>query len=215
MKKSQLKQLIREILSEEYPKNFSMEEFNKIPSYRGKIQYVQSLLQRISSGSSRIVYKIDDEKVLKLAKNKKGLAQNEVEGTPDYMRDSLGIFAKVFSVDENNFYWIEMELAKKVSKSRFKELTGFTIEEMDLLMRYLYARSKNRVVNLDPKLKERAFKEDSYYLNIEDFVANFNFNPMDFTRLNSFGEVSRDGEPTIVIIDYGLSNDVWATYYGK
>ena len=66
-----------ENMDEAYPTSFNIEEFKQLKSFNQRIQYCEQHLQRISSGSSRIVYKIDDEKVLKLAKNKKGLAQNE------------------------------------------------------------------------------------------------------------------------------------------
>ena len=76
-----------ENVDEAYPASFNMEEFKNMKSFNQRIQYCEQNLQRISSGSSRIVYRIDDEKVLKLAKNKKGLAQNEAEvdfGTESY-----------------------------------------------------------------------------------------------------------------------------------
>lgn len=58
-----------------YPETFNMEEFKSISRFASRIKYCETHLQRISSGSGRIVYKIDDEKVLKLAKNPKGVAQ--------------------------------------------------------------------------------------------------------------------------------------------
>ena len=60
-----------------YPVSFNMAEFKTLTTFSERIRYCQTRLQRISSGSARIVYKIDNEKVLKLAKNRKGIAQNE------------------------------------------------------------------------------------------------------------------------------------------
>lgn len=62
-----------------YPIDFNFNNLLALPSYTKRVNYVEEKLQRISSGSSRIVYKIDEEKVLKVAKNKKGLSQNIVE----------------------------------------------------------------------------------------------------------------------------------------
>ena len=87
---NQLKRLVKLTLSEdytsvqrdieeEYPISWNVEEFSKLKSFNQRIQYCEKNLTRISSGSSRIAYKIDDTKVLKLAKNKKGIAQNNVE----------------------------------------------------------------------------------------------------------------------------------------
>ena len=56
-----------------YPVSFNMDEFKMLKTFAARIKYCQAKLQRISSGSSRIVYKIDNEKVLKLAKTVKEL----------------------------------------------------------------------------------------------------------------------------------------------
>jgi hypothetical protein len=55
-----------------YPTNFSLEEFSQIRSFKGRVDYCEQRLQRLGSGSSRIAYKVDDEKCLKIAKNQKG-----------------------------------------------------------------------------------------------------------------------------------------------
>lgn len=62
-----------------YPTSFNFVEFNNIGSFAGKKRYCDERLQKLSSGSARIIYKVDEEKVLKLAKNAKGLAQNQEE----------------------------------------------------------------------------------------------------------------------------------------
>ena len=63
---------------EEFKQNF-LPEFLKIKSFAGKMKFANQYLTRIGSGSGRIVYDIDGKKVLKLAKNPKGVAQNEME----------------------------------------------------------------------------------------------------------------------------------------
>ena len=72
-------EVIESYLEEDYPSNFNLEEFSKLTSFNKRIQYCQERLKRISSGSSRIVYMVDDTKVLKIARNQKGLGQNEIE----------------------------------------------------------------------------------------------------------------------------------------
>ncbi len=37
----------------------------------------------------------------------------------------------------------------------------------------------------------------------------------DLDRLSTYGLVKRDGHDTIVIIDFGLSGDVYSTYYDR
>ena len=67
-----------------YPVSFNMAEFKTLTTFAERIRYCQTRLQSISSGSARIVYKIGNEKVLKLAKSRKGIAQNEAEGGDYY-----------------------------------------------------------------------------------------------------------------------------------
>jgi hypothetical protein len=60
---------------------------------------------------------IDNQKVIKIAKNKKGLAQNSVEAEA-YIQN-YDIVARVFDTDRNDF-WVEMELAKKSGQRDLK-----------------------------------------------------------------------------------------------
>lgn len=68
--------------------------------------------------------------VLKIAKNKKGLAQNRIEA--DRGIQQYGIVARVFDFDDDNSFpfWVEMELAIPLSKNkkRFEQLVGCTAE---------------------------------------------------------------------------------------
>lgn len=57
-----------------YPTNFNLNEFSQISTFIGRKKYCDERLQKIGAGSSRIVYRVDDEKVLKIAKNKKRIS---------------------------------------------------------------------------------------------------------------------------------------------
>jgi hypothetical protein len=48
---------------------------DNIKSFSGKIKFADQNLSKIGSGTGRAVYDIDGTKVLKLAKNPKGVAQ--------------------------------------------------------------------------------------------------------------------------------------------
>lgn len=200
-------------LQEAYPQNFSFEEFNNIRSYNGKLKYTNERLKKLSSGSSRVVYQVDDEKVLKIAKNKKGLAQNETEA--DWSKDAYDVTAKVFETSPD-FFWVEMELAKKLTPTRFKQLTNISIPDMQTAMRVLRERMRP-IRNLAPaKLSPEAEKElyeNEFYLDIERFIADYDMETGDFGRLNSYGEVIRDGQPKVVLVDFGVTQQTWNDYY--
>ena len=208
-------------LNEEYPSTWNLETFKSLKSFKERIKYCNDTLIRLASGSSRIAYKVDDDKVLKLAKNRKGIAQNSVENDR-FVQQSYGdIVAKVFDVDENDL-WLEMELAKKLTPDRFKQLLGFSIKSLDYylvawniehdgLKGYStpeYFRSKI------PPEELSVINESEFINQLTDLLGNMKMPVGDFGRLSSYGECIRNGKSTVVIIDMGLSKQVAADFYG-
>lgn len=217
LRESLVYSIIENYLEEDYPTNFNLEEFSKLTSYNKRIQYCQERLKRISSGSSRIVYMVDDTKVLKIAKNKKGLAQNDIEATYSNYDDIDDIVAKVFAYD-NNDLWVEMELAKKVTLAIFKQIVGYSFED------YCGAIS-NHYYDMNPK-KQRGMRrfdisqemvdemyDNEFIYSIFSFLGSYEAPVGDLLRLNTYGLVKRNGQDTIVIIDYGIDSEVYDTYY--
>lgn len=203
-----------------YPVSFNIDEFKTLTTFAARIRYCQTRLQRISSGSSRIVYKIDDKKVLKLAKNRKGIAQNKAEGG-DYYKNTIGCFAEIYDVD-NNYLWIEMQLARKAKLSDFKHLTGYNFDVMcqwiyNCRSRYSrgggYDKSYDRIFNSEEF--EEGLENYSIFADVQEYLCNYQLDSVgDLTRLSSWGVVNDEyGQEELVIIDSGLSDDVWADYY--
>ncbi len=207
--------LIESLLDEDYPSSFNMEHFNTLRSFSQRINYCESNLQRISSGSSRIVYKIDETKVLKLSKNQKGLAQTEVEiewGNDKYFSN---ILAEVFHYNDDNL-WVEMELARKVSKADFQRIVGCDIYEMGKYLHNQYAKN-NPSRRMQPWSQDQAIVEEMYENEFVGSIMGFMFNidapAGDFSKLSTYGLVKREGHETIVMIDYGLTSKVYDNYY--
>jgi hypothetical protein len=208
-----LKKRLNQLVGEDYPASFNMEEFKKLNSFASRVRYCEQHLQRISSGSSRIVYKIDEEKVLKLAKNKKGLAQNETEigMSKDFYFNHL--FAHVFDFHQDDL-WLEMELAKKVSPSTFRQIIGFDIKDLyTYLFKQWNENNGRKMGDTLPPEKKEMFSESQFAQDMLELVMNYDTNPGDFGRLSSYGLVTRNGQPDIVLIDYGLTGAVYDSYY--
>lgn len=207
--------LVESLLDEDYPSSFNMEHFNSLRNFSQRINYCEANLQRISSGSSRIVYKIDETKVLKLSKNKKGLAQTETEikwGGDSYYDN---ILAEIFAYDDENL-WVEMELARKVSKSDFQRIVGCDIVEMGtyLYNQYVINKPYKKLPKWgqDPAIVQE-LDENEFVGNILDFMFTVDVPAGDFATLSTYGLVKRGGQDDIVIIDYGLTGDVYDNYY--
>lgn len=228
---SQIKHIIKENMNNElanYPQSFNMDTFKSLNSYNKKIKYCNDNLQRIASGSSRVVYKIDNVTVLKLAKNKKGLAQNEAE---TQYRDDIyapDIFAEVYDNDEN-FYWIEMQLARKAKPTDFKRITGYNFETFTYFVLYSarqYLPRKKYGFSIPPEYEElfdsEEFKNmvwenpDSVFYQINEYLTSYQIHVYgDIQRISSWGVVKdkQDGTDKLVLIDYGLTDDIYENYY--
>jgi len=204
----------RSNLLEDYPTSFDMEYFKTLNSFSDRIKYCEQNLQRISSGSSRIVYKIDDEKVLKLAKNKKGLAQNETEALYSSYKDLDYVLARVYDYSED-YLWIEMELARKITSSDFKRITGFSFEDFAVAVHNYGINSGNGVgfeKEIDKSVLESMW-EDEFVFEIFQYIGNYGVPSGDLTKKSTYGIVKGDGDERVVIIDYGLTSDVYDSYY--
>ena len=82
LSESDLKDIIKDtanaIISEmAYPASFNMEEFKSLKSFAKRMEYCKSRLPRLGAGSSRVVFRVDDDKVLKLAKKRKSGIKKE------------------------------------------------------------------------------------------------------------------------------------------
>jgi hypothetical protein len=209
--------LIKKDIEEEYPAAWNVEEFKNLKSFNQRVQYCERNLTRISSGSSRIVYKIDDTKVLKLAKNKKGLAQNEVEimHSQDYMLDD--IVAEVFNYDENNL-WLEMELARKLTPSLFYKVVGFTFNDyVDAIKHHSdELKPKGSYFKTPAPDNYQEMWENDFISRMFDMMGSYeNIEFGDLAAASTYGVVKRDGEDTVVMVDYGLTVEVLNTYYKR
>jgi hypothetical protein len=188
-----------------YPVEFDFEEFMQIKSYTGRIKYAQQrLLDKVGAGSGRAVFRIDDEKVMKIALDQVGVAQNEAEG--EEYKQNYDVLARVFDVD-HEYTWIEMELAKRISPSRFKQLVGV---DLDTLMLWL----SSTLVRYDKNAPDLG--ENEFAGNLQSFAGDYQYRvPGDFQKINSYGEVLRDGQPTVVLVDFGFSRASEKLYTAK
>ena len=95
-------------------------------SYKDKIAYCREWLgEDIGKGSSRMVFQMDDETVLKLAINKKGLAQNREEYSLSKDGYIGHFFPKVYNgSDEDNFLWIVSEYVLPATEEDFQQILG-------------------------------------------------------------------------------------------
>jgi len=199
----QTQDVINEVI-DTYNPNFNIDEFNKLTSFNSRKKYCDSVLQRIGTGSSRITYNLNPTTVLKLAWNKKGLTQNEVEAATkeDYYLHNSGILAKVYDYSDD-YQWVISEKAFKLTPKIFKEITGVSFET--------YKHYINDYFNLSDD--EEYLHDNEFLYGVNDLIRNYNMMPNDFLHLPNLGYVIRDNEKEVVIIDYGFNNKVYTNHY--
>jgi len=193
-----------------------LSELLKINSFAGRIKFADGNLQRIGSGSGRIVYDIDGQKVLKLAKNPKGVAQNGAEMDTGRYQDTQHIVTIVYESADDNA-WIISEKAKKVTERRIKELTGIpSLSDLYYFLSNYESQAKGRrpIHRQDQELTD-FFWENEFATQIGDLIANYSQHAGDMGRPSTYGEVLRDGQPSIVLTDYGLSDEVYSSHYER
>ena len=213
-----LKNIIKEMA---YPSSFNFDEFRNCRSFAERVRYCEQRLQRVSSGSSRIVYQIDNEKVLKLAKNQKGIAQNQVEirlGTEPYYT----CFAEIYEYDEQGL-WVEMELCKKAKKSDFKAIYGVPFESLCCMIYDQSDNFKNIRNAFNPYSQYREIVQEIWdgeetdlqmlFTSIQEYIGCEMLESIgDLCRLSSWG-INSEGH--FILIDYGLDDDVANNYYRR
>lgn len=205
------------MLQEAADEHFSLEELSAIQSFRGRFNYcTQHLGKHIGKGSSRATFQIDDEKVLKLAWNNKGMGQNITE----MQTYTASIFPNVYDYDENG-KWIISEFVLPAKSQDFKHCFGMTFQQF---ASFISASGKyrfgGRYWNAMPENEWISYLENNEELSeFDEYIGNYgnhSFTPVgDMTRLCNYGLTHRNGEATIVLLDSGLSEDVWNTYYQR
>jgi hypothetical protein len=181
-----------------------LKELSELDTFSARKECAENNLERLSSGSSRIVYSTGEGTVIKLASNKKGIDQNGVEAN---IKGDSKFINKPTKHDRNN-YWIEAPEAKKISEKMFEELTGIDFETfgeaIDYELRSISGNTnKEKPKGLDKAKKMGMFKELVKIAKDNDLLGG------DISRISSFGE--RDGHP--VLLDLGLNKTVFSKDY--
>jgi hypothetical protein len=175
-----------------------------LETYTARKEYAERNLEHLSSGSSRIVYLTPNKTILKLAKNDKGIAQNEAEANPKMKSRFLN---EILSHADNHS-WIETHYLEKITVKDFEEMTGLKFEDFGESIRY---GLKNVSQNTDLEKPENFSKveKSDIYKELHRIGEEFKLMPGDLARISSWG--TKDNRP--VLIDAGLTAGVFKDYY--
>lgn len=226
------KQFINEV---PLPPDWDPEQLNLRQTFRNRIKYAVSKAQRIGAGSSRVAFIIPYEgrnTVLKVAKNLKGLAQNEAEiqVLDDNYVGKLPIVIPLIDYDKENKrpVWIQTEMANQIGLAplvqmlRAPSLWFLT----DSVMSRLSLPKTPEYLNTPAKIKEKYFNKqmwtqggnpteqsfeifNEYVDKLAELKDSSDIELGDLQVNSNWGQYM--GRP--VVIDLGLSSEVWGKYY--
>lgn len=209
---------------------FSFDTLKNIRSFKGRIAYcVKELGNNIGGGTSRKVFEINEETVLKLAINGKGIAQNEQEASimNDYVKSSYSLFPKVYdSSDIDNYFFIVSENVLPAIKGDFKKVTGFnwnTVCRFIITVHnsYCYPNEKIYVNNeLSGDEMDQILDYDSensgFFNEFQSYLGDYQVKEVgDFLRVANWGMTLRNGDPYMVILDDGLTTEIFNKFYRR
>lgn len=182
----------------------------KFESFKELVDYADTKAKRVGSGSSRIAFNIkhnNEETILKVAKNTKGIEQNKAE--IEYMLDDevkeMGIIIPIIDYDEESFHWIHTKKAKPIKIEDFVSNCGGTLAEVISYIKYFMKESgasipKSLVKRLDVNSSLVNHMKTLY--DIDKIVLN------DLIHIENWGLYKN--KP--VIIDIGLTSDTIHLY---
>lgn len=207
-------------------------EFNSIRSVGGRIKYLKERgFKSIGQGSSRGVFLINNQKVLKLATNYKGIAQNQVEFANLRKSDRYGIFPKAYDKAPDDS-WIEVEHVRILkSMDEVAEKFGLTYGEFKQYIYLLLDEGEDKI-----RLQLREYKDeirmqklmpgDYIYARAEEYekilsnrkiltlVRTLKEINMPFNELRHNAEQwGIGGDGRIVIADSGFTMEVYNKLY--
>jgi len=210
-----LSQLFETPIPDEWDKSV----FNERIPFTQRVKYAKERATQIGTGSSRIAFVIKyngRDTVLKVAKNKKGIAQNEYESSmlEDYLLSDYKILIPLIDYDEENNSptWIHTELATKAKQSDFKRKYGHSLDDIIDFVE-LYTGKGSRFRYSRGQSAEETFPEidpeDPLIDGLIFLVGNYDFEASDLRRVANWGLYKGN----LVIIDVGSSREVIKTYY--
>lgn len=199
-----------------------LQQLSALSSFVARVRFCESNWAKIKAGTARIAYDYNSDLIIKLAKNEKGLQQNRTESDGFIQSNYKDIVANVMDSDPDN-KWMVVEKAYKITPTEFKAMVGISIDELCKYLKYRIENIKpyvekswdelvdeeNQVTYTFPN--EEQLEENHFIKELIDMMANFKMPVGDLCRISSFGK----SKGRCVVVDYGLTQDIWEQYYKR
>lgn len=196
-------------------KEFDLEYLKQMDELTQVIVYVEKTLgqRKIGQGQGRSVYRLDDGRVLKVAKNSGGIGQNEAEVTVCKTPATADIFPGIFESDPK-FTWIVAEEAQPMTRIKFEGLTGVSWSEFISALGGAFTKALGNASSGELRHYQQMFDKhfgNKFFRRVVNLVKDCKYEPGDLAKLDSWGIVKN--RP--VIIDSGFTEAVNQAHYQR
>lgn len=196
------------------PRSWDSLIFDSSVPFSKRVAYAKERAKQIGSGSSRIAFEINykgQPTILKIAKNRKGLIQNEVESRAleDWYLNKLGLFIPIIDYDQQNDppQWIHTRKAQKATNNDFVRYAGADLQNV---IKFALNLSGIEPTQYKVVSKKPLNPDNPLIAGLADFFGNYPHIPWrEFQSLRNWGVYKR--RP--VIIDMGWDKSVRDFYY--
>src|SRR5574343_75366 len=188
---------------------FDVKTFKRLPSFAARVKYAKSKLPQLGTGSSRTAFDLGGDKVLKLAKNAKGIAQNGVES--DGYVQSSGVVAKVYDSDPEDL-WVICDKVDKVTPKEFGSLLGIPFDfYCKAIMTYDTEAHGGRGPKYLTHEQMQPLWDNEFVCGIFDLMGSMELLGGDLSRIGSYGKCRGD----LLLRDAGYTKTVHNEHYNK
>lgn len=179
--------------------NEALKEISNMFKFDSRIELANENWDELGEGSSRIIFKMSDSLILKLAKNDAGIDQNKSE-----MSMRAPCLNNVLAGDLEG-KWIISRFTETMSEDAFKDAVGISFKTF---MAALYFHWNNEKHEGKPNDYDD-IKEHPLFKCLSGLVDSKDLQIGDCSKTSSWGML--DGKP--LLRDFGLTKDVFIDHY--
>ena len=182
--------------SSSFGSKFDIRKFKSLKDIKEMNAYANSFLQKLGQGSSRAAYIFSSSKVLKIAINKKGIAQNKTEMDVFTNPQTKPMISKIVDYDPE-YTWLLADSVREFKSERdFEIAAGISFDD------FIYDVKDVKAGRLET--------DNPLVMNTVNTINSTDLLIGDIAIVEHWGK-SADGR--VVLLDYGFTKEVWENYY--
>lgn len=204
----------RQLLSEAADDGFNYAELENARDMYDAFEYCYEHLGKpVGDGSSRTVFQLDDFRVIKVAKSRAGVAQNNVEA--QMAHNEYECFPRVFNKSENGS-WLDCEYVLPAEENDFQEVMGMSWDDVAWVLRTIFSQYGKGYPTFKQERYDRMnelVKKDTVWRGIYNYMMKEQVPLGDLIRIDNWGMTRRNGKTIMVILDSGFNYEVYNNFY--